>query len=194
MVKSLLRSLGGGAILLALLAGALLAVLLTHGVSARTPALPLEKAVARALRHLAVPAAERARQNPVPASDAVLEDARAHWADHCASCHANDGSGDTEMGRHLFPPAPDMRQADTQELSDGELYWIIRNGVRFTGMPAWGPVEGDNEQSWALVHFVRRLPDLTGEDLAEMERLNPTLSRRDLEEELEIQRFLAGDE
>jgi hypothetical protein len=53
-------------------------------------------------------------------------------------CHANNGSGETEIGRNLYPKAPDMRQTKTQSLSDGELYYIIRNGVPMTGMPAWG--------------------------------------------------------
>src|SRR5207247_5909710 len=55
-----------------------------------------------------------------------------------SSCHANDGSGQTEMGQHLYPRVPDMRLARTQELTDGELFAIIEDGVRFTGMPAWG--------------------------------------------------------
>ena len=67
-----------------------------------------------------------------------MTDARAHFADHCAICHANDGSGDTPIGRALWPKAPDMRLRETQDLSDGELFWIIENGIRFTGMPALG--------------------------------------------------------
>jgi mono/diheme cytochrome c family protein len=60
-----------------------------------------------------------------------------HFADHCASCHANDGSGDTELGRNLWPKAPDMRAAPTQRLTDASCFYIIEHGVRFTGMPAW---------------------------------------------------------
>jgi hypothetical protein len=82
----------------------------------------------------------------------------------------------------------------TQELSDGELFWIIENGVRLTGMPAWGdPGAEGGEESWELVHFIRRLPALTAEEIAEMERHNP-VSRAELEEEEEIGRFLAGEE
>ena len=68
----------------------------------------------------------------------VLADARAHWADHCAVCHANNGSGDTMYGKTMYPRPPDMRQKDTQEMSDGELYYTIKNGVRLSGMPAFG--------------------------------------------------------
>ena len=95
--------------------------------------------MARTARRWAVPAAARKAPNPIAFSPEVWAEARAHFADHCASCHGNDGRGATELGRNLFPRAPDMRLPDTQNLTDGELYWIIENGVRLTGMPAWGP-------------------------------------------------------
>ena len=133
-----------------------------------------------------------ARQNPVAASEDVIADGRAHFADHCASCHANNGSGETELGQGLFPRAPDMRLAATQELSDGELFWIIENGIRFTGMPAWSTdtKEGE-EQSWQIVHFIRRLPSLTAENIEEMEALNPR-SPQEIRDEIEAERFLEG--
>ena len=77
------------------------------------------------------------------------------------------------MGRNLYPKAPDMRARATQSLSDGELYSIIKNGVRLTGMPAWGAPGDADEETWALVHFIRRLPALTPDDLADMRRRNP---------------------
>jgi mono/diheme cytochrome c family protein len=68
----------------------------------------------------------------------VLSAARSHFADHCASCHGNDGSRKTEIGWNLYPKAPDMRLPETQNLTDGEIYYIIHNGIRLTRMPAWG--------------------------------------------------------
>jgi hypothetical protein len=97
----------------------------------------------------------------------------AHFADHCASCHANDGGGATELGRNMFPRAPDMRLPDTQNLTDGEIYWVIANGIRLTGMPAWGPGGPDDADTWKLVHFIRRLKDLTAADPKAMKALNP---------------------
>jgi len=116
-----------------------------------------------------------------------------HFADHCATCHANDGSGNVETGRGLFPPAPDMRQSATQNLSDGELFYIIEHGVRFTGMPAWGTgtVAGE-ESSWHLVNFIRHLPHLTEGEVEAMTKLNPR-SPDELRQEIEEERFLAGD-
>jgi hypothetical protein len=65
-----------------------------------------------------------------------------------------------------------MRRPPTQELTDGELFHIIENGVRLTGMPAWGG-PGTAEGSWHLVHFIRHLPRLTDDERAQMEKLNP---------------------
>ncbi len=118
--------------------------LLGRGISARGEPGSLETFVARRLRHLAVPRGARNARNPVASSPEVLADGRAHFADHCATCHANDGSGRTEIGQGLYPKPPDMRIEATQGLSDGELFYIIRNGIRFTGMPGWaqGPEGG----------------------------------------------------
>jgi hypothetical protein len=78
------------------------------------------------------------------------------------------------MGQHLYPRAPDLRLGRTQELTDGELFAIIEDGVRFTGMPAWGDKSAESQRaSWHLVEFIRHLPRLTPEERVLMERLNP---------------------
>ena len=133
-------------------------------------------------------------RNAVEPSEAVLAEGLEHFADHCAVCHGNNGSGDTEIGRGLYPRAPDMRVAPTQELTDGELFSIIENGIRLTGMPAWGTGTPEGERaSWALVHFIRQLPKLTDEEIARMEELNPKTSEQWREAE-EARRFLAGED
>jgi hypothetical protein len=84
--------------------------------------------------------------------------------------------------------------ADTQSMSDGELFWVIHNGIRFTAMPAWG--EGDPSKdmdSWKLVHFIRHLPQLTPEELDRMKGLNPK-TKQELEEEAAFDQFLQGDD
>jgi mono/diheme cytochrome c family protein len=113
-------------------------VVIRHGVSARDQPTQGEIFVARRLRHLAIPLAARQMSSPQASTPATVQAGLEHFADHCAICHGNDGSGDTEIGRNLYPKAPDMRRADTQDLSDGELFYIIENGIRFTGMPGWG--------------------------------------------------------
>src|SRR4051812_17633242 len=113
-----------GAVLVGVLAGA---YFVTAGVSARPTPGRAETLIARTVRHLAIAWHTDKALNPVPPSDAVIAEGRAHFADHCAVCHGNDGSGNTEMGRGLYPKAPDMRAAATQDLSDAELFYIIEN-------------------------------------------------------------------
>src|SRR5437764_27072 len=126
-----------------------------EGFSAREKPSGAEEWIARKARTMAIPGAAKLRGNPIPKSEEAILEARAHWADHCASCHANDGSGETEIGRHLYPRVPDVRQRATQEMSDGELFYIIENGIRLSGMPAWGGKDHGEEDSWKLVHFIR---------------------------------------
>jgi mono/diheme cytochrome c family protein len=165
-----------------------------HGFSAREPPGVVEQWIARRVRSIAVPDNAKTLTNPAADSPEVVADARAHWADHCAACHANNGSGDVEIGKHLYPPAPDMRAADTQSMSDGELFYIIQNGIRLTGMPAWGNgSQHDSQDTWKLVRFIRHLPKLTAEEAAEMEKLNPK-SPDELKEEQEEEEFLNGDQ
>ena len=164
----------------------------THRFSAKAAPGRLETVVARRLRRLAMGSTARQLQNPVPRTPEAIREAMEHYADHCAVCHANDGSGDTEMGRGLYPKVPDMRLAETQSLSDGELFSIIENGVRFTGMPAWSTGTSDGEQdSWRLVHFIRHLLELTKDELAHMETLTPK-SPEEIRERIEEEKFLEG--
>jgi mono/diheme cytochrome c family protein len=147
-----------------------------RGFTVHEPPSALERTLARTIRDVSIPRADREEENPWKdaVTPDVIEDAMAHWADHCATCHANDGSGQTEMGQNLYPPAPDMRLPATQNLTDGELYYIIQNGVRLTGMPGWGnPKELQNDDSWQLVLFIRHLPQMTPAELEKMKTLNP---------------------
>lgn len=141
----------------------------SHGFSAREKPTWYEAWLARHARRLATEPGARDLKNPVAATPLNVAEARDHFADHCAICHANDGSGKTVIGENLYPPAPNMRIADTQDLADGELFYIIKNGIRFTGMPGWG---GEDEENWKLVHFIRRLPQLTSKERELMNEIN----------------------
>ena len=166
--------------------------LMAGGIDARRQPAALEAGIARRLRAVAIPRAARARQNPVTANREAVADGMAHFADHCAACHANDGGGGTAMGRGLYPRPPDMRLDATQKLTDGELFYIIERGVRFTGMPAWGDGTPESEAaSWRLVHFIRHLPKLTESEVEEMKRLNPK-GPAEWREEEERRRLLEG--
>jgi len=181
-------------VVLALASAAAIYSILGRGLGTRVPPSAIEATISRAFRSLATPRAMRNARNPVEPTAAVLDEALAHFADHCASCHGNDGSGQTEIGRSFYPPAPDMRVAPTQSLTDGELFSIIENGIRLTGMPAWGTGTAEGERgSWGLVHFVRKLPTLTPDDLARMETMNPR-SPQAFREEEDARQFLAGED
>jgi mono/diheme cytochrome c family protein len=185
---------GALALLIVALAAGGVFVMGARGFSAREMPSAAERWVARRVRAMAAPGGARDLANPVPNSPEVLAQARAHWADHCAGCHANNGSGDTEMGKRMYPPAPDMRQADTQQMTDGELFFIIQNGIRMTGMPAWGGASAhDEEDSWKLVRFIRHLPQITAQEEREMQSLNPK-SPDEIQEEQEEKEFLNGEE
>jgi mono/diheme cytochrome c family protein len=168
--------------------------LFTTGFSAKTEPHALEVFIARQVRHLAIPIEQRNRQNPIPLSPDVIKESLAHFADHCATCHANDGSGQTPIGKNVNPKALDLRLPDIQSMSDGEIFWVIHNGIRFTAMPAWG--EGDpaeDKASWKLVHFIRHLPQLTPEELDQMKALNPK-TKHDQEEKSAFGELLQGND
>ena len=167
-------------------------VLVAHGVSARDEPTKMEAWIAGVLRHLAVPRRDRDAKNPIALTPEVLDAAREHFADHCAVCHANDGSGDTTIGKNLYPKAPDMRLARTQSLSDGEIFWIIENGVRLTGMPGWGTgAHADQADSWKLVHFIRHLTQMNTDEMEKMKAWNP-VSPQEFKEQKEEEQFLDG--
>jgi mono/diheme cytochrome c family protein len=138
---------------------------------------PIETRIARLVRGLAIPRPSSLRTNPIPATSDAIAKGLDHYAHYCTMCHGNDGSGeDTPLGQGLFPKPPDLRAEATQNLADGDLLYIIVNGVRFTGMPAFGTGTEDaagEELAWQLVHFVRRLPRLTPEEVDQIASLNP---------------------
>jgi mono/diheme cytochrome c family protein len=193
-VKARTAALVGSLGTLAVLATAGFAYVRTTGLRASGQPSAVEEAVARGVRRLAVPGDVARRANPVPPSEAALAEGLAHYADHCASCHAIDGSGSTGMGPGFFPKAPDMRAAATQRMTDGELFYVIEHGIRFTGMPAWstGTPEGETS-SWQLVHAIRHLPKLTEAERATMEALLPR-SPEEIRQEIEEEAFLSGGE
>ena len=186
------RRVGGLIVLLIVIAiGVYAIVVVRGGFSTRENPSWIETTMAGAARRMAYPSSAKNMKNPVPDTPENLTEAEAHWADHCATCHANNGSGDTVIGKNLYPRAPDMRKSGTQTMTDGELYYTIQNGVRLTGMPGWGNAGDNDEDTWKLVHFIRHLPQLTPDEEKRMESLNPK-SPDEIKEEKEEQEFLNG--
>jgi len=82
------------------------------------------------------------------------------YAEMCSGCHLAPGMKRTEISRGLYPRAPELRRES--HLTPGEQFWIVKHGVKLTGMPAWG-LTHDDELLWDVVAFVRKLPELTPE-------------------------------
>ncbi len=129
----------------------------------------LESSVAVEVRNLSIPADAKRTRNPFDGRPDAWREGADHYADHCAICHGDDGKGGGEIGAHLYPRVPDMTRPRTQALTDGELYYIISNGVRWTGMPAWKS-EHTAEETWRLVSFIRHLPSLTPAEIEQVEK------------------------
>ena len=147
-------------------------ILVRQGFSALATPSAIEEFAATTARKMAVPSEYRQLRNPITPSTENIRAGMEHFSDHCATCHSNDGGGQTLFGKGLYPKPPDLRAAGTQNKSDGELYYTIDNGVRLSAMPAFSEVH-TVAQTWRLVLFIRHLPQITPEELNEMKALNP---------------------
>jgi mono/diheme cytochrome c family protein len=178
--------------------GIYVTILVRRGFSARENPSWIEAFAAQIAKGLAIPATYKLKNPYLPTTENIRQ-GEEHFADHCAICHANDGGGDTLFGRGLYPKPPDMRTGQTQNKSDGELYYTIENGVRLSGMPAFGPgslpTSGDegtgDADTWKLLLFIRHLPQITAEELENMKKLNPK-TEADRAEEQQEEEFLNG--
>jgi mono/diheme cytochrome c family protein len=130
------------------------AFLRSEGLSARKKPSNFEYATANFAMNLSIPAEAKRLKNPLTPDSQVLADARNHFKEHCAVCHREDGAGKTPLAAVLSPEVPDLHAEHIQNLSDGELFYIIKNGVRFTGMPGWDLKDNHNG---SLVAFIRQL-------------------------------------
>jgi len=115
-----------------------------------------ESSLARSMRDFAIPRAERRRTNPYARDPVALAQGREAFLARCAVCHGVDGRGETPIGANEYPRVPNLRSEPTQRLSDGEIHYIIENGVQLTGMPAMrGAHSETSAESWKLVAYVR---------------------------------------
>ncbi len=157
-------------VVIGLLIGGLFLYVRGEGFSAREQPTWMERTMARNARKIATPAGAKNLSNPRQQQTAeMIAEADEHFVEHCGICHGIDGRGDTLIGKNLYPKVPDMSQPETQQLSDGELYYIISNGIRLTGMPAWR-FEDKPEAIWDLVSLIRRLPKLSPDELQRLQK------------------------
>jgi len=150
-------------ILFVLLVGLALAVIYTgaYDVSAARPEGSLTRWASSTMMEHSVK--RQANQVVVPSLDdsALVRIGFDHYNEMCVSCHGSPAGGRTEAGLGLNPPAPDLSEA-AKEWKPAELYWIIQNGIKMTGMPAFGLTHDENE-IWGMVAFVRKLPGMSAE-------------------------------
>ena len=125
--------------------------------SARSEPPAIEISIATWLLNASVPTAAKARVNPVGGDPASIAAGRDLFRQKCAVCHAYDGSGKTEIGVGEYPRPPALRSMNTMAMTDGEIFYHIRNGIRNTGMPAWSMPDA---QLWQLVSYLRDLPEV----------------------------------
>jgi mono/diheme cytochrome c family protein len=129
------------------------------GCKADKPPSTAEASVADAAKDVIIPLEAGKMQNPLPQTDEVVSQGQEVFLGACAQCHGADARGDTIVGRNMNPPAMDLSSAHVQHWSDAELFWIIQNGVRLTGMPSWkSSISADD--TWKLARFIHNLPRL----------------------------------
>jgi mono/diheme cytochrome c family protein len=123
--------------------------------SARGDPPAIEVSVATLLLRASVPAEDKARTNPLGGDPADIAAGQDIFRQKCEVCHGYDGSGKTDIGAGEYPRPPALRSMNIMALTDGEIFYHIRNGIRNTGMPAWSMPDG---QVWQLVAYLRHLP------------------------------------
>jgi mono/diheme cytochrome c family protein len=116
-----------------------------------------ETSVANAAKDVVIPLEAGRKQNPLPETDEVASQGQQVFLESCVFCHGADARGQTSIGRNMYPPAMDLHSAHVQHWSDAELFWIIQNGVRLTGMPSWKSSISEDD-TWKLTRFIHSLP------------------------------------
>jgi len=150
-------------VVLLALAGAVFYFAILPGLSvARQQPSKFEVAVATYLLQHSVPASAKAMTNPLGPHPDPAAVAAGHqlFTKKCETCHAYNGGGRTEIGAGSFPRTPVLRTA-VASMSDGEIFYHIRNGIRNTAMPAW---DFPDRQVWQLVSYIRNLPRVAGRE------------------------------
>jgi mono/diheme cytochrome c family protein len=138
--------------------GAMLGALLP-GCTADKPPSHGETSLANAAKDVVIPLEAGKKTNPLPETDEVVSQGQEVFLGSCAQCHGPDARGGGSLGRSMDPPAMDLTTSHVQHWSDGEIFWIIQNGVRLTGMPSWKSGISEND-TWKLARYIHNLPRL----------------------------------
>src|SRR5277367_3171521 len=158
---------------------AMLGALLT-GCTANKPPSDGETTLANAAKDVTIPLEAGKMKNPLPETDEVVSQGQEVFLGTCAQCHGPEARGDASLGRSMDPPAMDLTSAHVQHWSDAELFWIIQNGVRLTGMPSWkSSISADD--TWKLARYIHHLPrlDAASASTAAPSQAQPVVSAQD---------------
>jgi predicted CXXCH cytochrome family protein len=148
-----------------LIAAIAIGMLVWRGFRATSEPSAFERKVARTVRNWAIPRTARDQKNPLQITPETLHQGREIFLAQCATCHSYVDNGVPQIGRALYPRAPDLRSSITQALTDGEIHYIIENGVQLTGMPAWKNIDTtQGDGPWQLVLFIRSLRPLSAQE------------------------------
>jgi len=141
-----------------LAAAALVLILCTmlQGCKA-TPPGKMERAMITKAKHSLFVGCKRA-QNPIALNPASVEDGKEAFTHYCVACHGLDGQNTgVPFADRMAPPVPSLASSEVQSYTDGQLKWVIDNGIWPSGMPASKGILSDEEQ-WDIVIFIRHLP------------------------------------
>jgi mono/diheme cytochrome c family protein len=153
MFKTIIGVLAGCALFTALATSLLL---FTHGLQARPPGKLETRIVTSAKRWLFV--GDKGMKSPLPANTENISLGRKTFSHYCFACHGLDGqSTGVPFTDAMSPPVPSLASPSVQAYSDGQLYWVIQNGLRLSGMPAARGILSD-EEMWSIVLYLRHLP------------------------------------
>jgi mono/diheme cytochrome c family protein len=135
---------------------ALAGILALCGCKASTPS-KVESSAVNEVKH-EITVGGKDVKNPVPFSADAAKEGQEHFGHHCGICHGLDGqSTGVPFAAKMQPPVADLSTKDVQDYADGQLKWIIENGIGPSGMPGWKGIL-TNEEMWNIVHYIRHLP------------------------------------
>jgi predicted CXXCH cytochrome family protein len=162
------KTIGLALLLLSFLIVAVAITVKARGFRASSHPSSFEGTVARMVRNFSIPGGESHKKNPYAGDALALQQGREIYLTRCASCHGTDGHGTTPIGANVYPRVPDLHDHATQKLSDGDLHYIIQNGVQLSGMPAMPGIGSESDRdSWSLVSYLRNMREATPGEAAQ---------------------------
>lgn len=148
-------------IVLTILAAVLFVYSGIYNVAADKPHTGIGYALIDAIKNRSISVRSDDMKVPNLEDDELLASGAEHYAAMCTGCHLAPGMGDTELRQGLYPTPPNLAEHAIHD--PAEAFWVIKHGVKFTGMPAWGETH-DDESIWGLVAFLNKLPELSAEE------------------------------